>query len=170
MLFTIVGGDVLLFQFNFQVVDRGMRFCHGDLCHDDVPSVSVMKAGLKLKIGEFRVRDGTRNIFCHFQPFRHILLATAAAIRISLPPTFIRPLNCASYITRDIWLRNSHVMIKERKPRKIIILFTSNVQVVLYSQAFSDAKWNRNREFLPTFLVFHLTPLTRHGGSDLSWT
>ena len=50
MLFTIVGGDVLLFQFNFQVVDRGMSFCHDDLWRDCVPSVSVMRPGLKLKI------------------------------------------------------------------------------------------------------------------------
>ena len=50
-LFTVVGGDILLFQFNFHVVHRGMRFCHGDPWWQDiVPSLSVMTAELKLKI------------------------------------------------------------------------------------------------------------------------
>ena len=53
-------------------------------------------------------------------------------------------------------------MEKEKKPRKIIILFTSNVQVVAVVQpgGSRDAKWNRNQEFLPTFPMFHIRLLT----------
>ena len=73
--FTVVSGDILLFQFDFQVVDRVLGFCHGDLCSDIVPSVSVMKAGLKLKIVDFsQEMEGAIASVSLSQPFRHIPL------------------------------------------------------------------------------------------------